>query len=63
VAALANLPALMIPNYNSLPFDLGFVGLSCWIAGARSGTPSGPLVWGTLGGGFLGLSCLCYLPR
>src|SRR5688500_2959104 len=28
VTLLANYPSLLVPNYNSLPFDLGFVALA-----------------------------------
>lgn len=62
VSVLANYPSLMVPNYNSLPFDLGFVSLACWLAGVRSTSPNA-VAWGSAAGVLFALSCLCYLPR
>jgi hypothetical protein len=63
VTLLANYSSLMVPNYNSLPFDLGFLSLACWMAGLRSPTAKRALAWGGAGGILFAISCLCYFPR
>ena len=62
VSILAGYPGLLVPNYNSLPFDLGFVSLAFWCQGLRDGARRAA-GWGALGGLALGASILCYLPR
>ena len=63
VTLLANYPSLFIPNYNSLPFDLGYLALTAWLSGLRSGSPTAARAWGAAAGALFALSCLCYLPR
>jgi hypothetical protein len=53
----------MVPSYNSLPFDLGFLSLACWTLGLRARATVRAAAWGALGGVLFAGSCLCYLPR
>jgi hypothetical protein len=63
VALLANFTFLLIPSYNSLPSDLGYVAVACWIYAAERRDAPRAWCFGLLAGLLFGLGALCYLPR
>jgi hypothetical protein len=59
---LASYPGLLVPNYNSLPFDFGFLSLACWCRASRPGARRA-IGWGLAAGVLLAASIASYLPR
>lgn len=59
---LASYPGLLVPSYNSLPFDFGFLSLACWCHAARRDGRRA-IAWGIAAGVLLAASIVCYLPR